>query len=103
MKAIPLALTLIGTSAPAVMGFSPMPAYRSLIATYRSGGSPFAGSGQRAPTSLNMSSRTSPGRDFYSILGVTRSADKSEIKSAYRKLAKKYHPDANPGKDTTTE
>lgn len=35
-------------------------------------------------------------RDPYSILGVTKSADASAIKSAYRKLAKKYHPDQNP-------
>lgn len=35
-------------------------------------------------------------RDPYSVLGVTKSADNSAIKSAYRKLAKKYHPDQNP-------
>lgn len=36
-------------------------------------------------------------RDFYDVLGVKKNASESEIKSAYRKLAKKYHPDTNPG------
>jgi len=42
-------------------------------------------------------------KDPYDILGVQRSADEAAIKAAYRKLAKRHHPDLNPGKPAAAE
>jgi curved DNA-binding protein len=44
-----------------------------------------------------------PERDLYDILGVSRSATADEVKKVYRRLAKKYHPDVNPGNKQAEE
>ncbi len=43
------------------------------------------------------------GRDYYNILGVSRNASEKEVKQVYRKLARKYHPDVNPGDKSAEE
>src|SRR5580658_1029765 len=46
---------------------------------------------------------TTPKHDYYKTLGVERGAEEDDIRKAYRKLARKYHPDLNPGDKSAEE
>eukprot|EP00977_Amphora_coffeiformis_P018348 scaffold6420_cov168-Amphora_coffeaeformis.AAC.26 len=97
-SALTVSMLLMSQSAEA---FLPSSARMRNVARDTSVATPLPYSQAPSSSRLYMSTRNQTGRDFYAILGVSRSADAKEIKSAYRKMAKQYHPDANPGKDTT--
>jgi hypothetical protein len=62
-----------------------------------------SGSALRALAALLLLCVAAAGRDFYNILGVDRGADEATIKKNYRNLAKKWHPDKNPGEEEKAE
>src|SRR5690606_18937214 len=64
----------------------------------------FAGPARAGPGLLERGPRlTVAAKDFYQVLGVPDTATQDEVKKAYRRLAKRYHPDANPNDPAAAE
>lgn len=93
--------TLTASCRPA--GATPSPSAQSLSFSSSIAGPSHLSGAQWQPRRTSRQRRaaivTHASRDFYKILGVARDADKKTIKSAYRQLARKFHPDVNKEAD----